>query len=90
LLGATDWTEIQLAGRNWAEEGRPPEIPDALSCWFVNLAVGDENFVVEVMVGLGFKGRNRTVKKGDQGIVLREIEVNYTFLPRKLQRMELR
>jgi putative transposase len=90
LLGATDRTDIQLARRNWAEEGVRWNSLARDSCWSESLAVGDENFVVEVMVGLGFKGRNRTVKKGDQGIVLREIEVNYTFLPRKLQRMELR
>jgi putative transposase len=84
LLGATDRTDIQLARRNWAEEGVRWNSLARDSCWSESLAVGDENFVVEVSAGLGFKGRNRTVKKGDQGFVLRESEADYAILSPKI------
>lgn len=35
--------------------------------WSESLAVGDGRFVDGVMAGLVFKGRNRTVNKGDEG-----------------------
>jgi hypothetical protein len=52
-------------------------------CWSESLAVGDESFVDGVKAGLGFKGRNRTVKKGEDCFDLRESEGDYTALPQK-------
>jgi putative transposase len=83
LLGVADGAEIQLARRGWVEEAVRRNSLERDSCWSESLAVGDEEFVAEVKAELGFKGRNRTVRKGDQGFVLRENEAEYAILPLK-------
>jgi putative transposase len=83
LLGTTDLSEIQSARRSWAEEAVRRNSLARDPCWTESLAVGDEQYVVDVKAGLGFKGRNRTVRKGDGGFVLRESEADYAILPPK-------
>jgi hypothetical protein len=51
--------------------------------WSESLAVGDDEFVTGVKMGLGLKGRKRVVMKGHQGCVLREAEAGYSILPLK-------
>jgi putative transposase len=83
LLGAADRYAIQSARRSMVEEAICRISLARDPCWSESLAVGDESFVDGVKAGLGFKGRNRTVKKGDEGFVLRESEGAYTVLPPK-------
>jgi putative transposase len=83
LLGVADRYAIQFARRSWVQEAVCRTSLTRDSCWSESLAVGDESFVNGVKAGLGFKGRNRTVKKGDEGFVLRESEGGYTVLPPK-------
>jgi putative transposase len=83
LLGTADRYAILSARRSWVEEAVCRTSLARDSCWSESLAVGDESFVDGVKAGLGFKGRNRTVKKGDEGFVLRESEGDYAVLPPK-------
>ena len=84
LLGVTDRSEIQKARRTWVEETVRRNSLTRDSCWSESLAVGDEEFLVGVKARLGFKGRQRAVKKGEQGFVLRENETSYSpFCPEK-------
>jgi hypothetical protein len=47
------------------------------------LAVGNEEFIAGVKAGSGFKSRNRTVRKGDEGYMLWGNEAAYAILPLK-------
>ncbi len=88
LLGAADRYAILSAKRRWVEEAVCRTSLARDFCWSESLAVGDESFVDGVKAGLGFKDRIRTVKKGDEGFVLRESEGDYTeletWMPMKL------
>jgi len=83
LLGVADRSEIRKARRTWVEETVRRDSLMRDSCWSESLAIGDEEFVVGVKAKLGFKGRQRTVKEGGQGFVLRENETSYSILPPK-------
>ena len=83
LLGLPCPSDLQTQRRRWIEEAMRNGLSEREPCWSEALAVGGEEFIQTIKIGLRSRGRNRKVAAVDQRYVLRDPETAYGIYPAK-------